>query len=729
MGISASEFAAWAHKHHANGWHPLPLGGDKGKTLLARRITGYSPHDAEPPDFERWPTQFTPINLGLRCPLGVVGIDVDGYDGKRGLVTLAEHVARLGELPATYVTTARFDGSGIRWFRVPGDWRGHDLKASDGSRGDVELIQRHHRYAAVPPSVHHTGHSYRLLGPSDTEILSGELPAPTELPELPGSWQDALATPAKAVGVLGNRREIGSWLAAQTADDYAHGLDQVLTRFDRLIASGDKNRHNAMVDVLTLALKESRAGGYLGDRVDDVLRKAWLEAIDGDLAHDDAEFDEMFSWAISQAESDDHDERWAIMCRTYGARHDGTINTGCLDAIHSMLAVHNSSRDTLNTEEPINDGLDLDIQREVARLRVREAARDQYEALRARERLMVNADRAVDGLTFLTTSVDSRPLWGRDSHVLWAPGEGLMICGPQGVGKSTVVQQLALARMGLAAPDLFGFPVAADERPVLYLAMDRPPQIRRSLARMLNLDDDAVTATLKRQLVTWTGPLPFDAAQAPDVFAEWVALHGNSPGMVIVDSLKDLATGLAKDDVGAGVNAAMQRVIAAGTEFVVLHHQRKATADNHKPDKLSDVYGNSWITAGLGSVLLLWGEAGAARVELSHLKQPQEKVGPLIVDHTHGAGQSAASDPTARLTEMAHVGGTTGITLVEAVRGVYGVGQDDDGWLSAKGKVRRRLDKLTVDGLLTYDKGSPGGSGGGGKPAKWTHTSPKRSAL
>ncbi|MCC9187053.1 AAA family ATPase, partial [Mycolicibacterium mageritense] len=372
---------------------------------------------------------------------------------------------------------------------------------------------------------------------------------------------------------------------------------------------------------------------------------------------------------------------------------------------------------------------ETEIAREVERLRVRDAARERYNAERARQRLMVNAERAVSGLAFLTDNADTATLWGRDQHVLWARGEGLMIVGPQGVGKSTVVQQLVLARLGLAAPEpeLFGYPVVTDERPILYLAMDRPPQIRRSLARMVDTNDPAKAAVLRERLIVWTGPLPFDAAEAPDVFAEWVALHGRRPGMVVVDSLKDLASGLAKDDVGAGVNAAMQRVLADGTEFVSLHHQRKPAIGNPKPDKLADVYGNSWLTAGQGSIVLLWGEAGGATVELSHLKQPQERVGPLIVNHTRTTGTSAAADPTERLKEIARTAGIDGFTLPDAVRGLYNVGNGDDGWTALKSKTRRKLDKLTAEGYVTYDKGLPGGVGGGGKPAKWTYTLAERS--
>ena len=42
--------------------------------------------------------------------------------------------------------------------------------------------------------------------------------------------------------------------------------------------------------------------------------------------------------------------------------------------------------------------------------------------------------------------------------MLWAEGEGIMITGHQGAGKTTVAQQLVLHRIGLRAGDSWAFP-------------------------------------------------------------------------------------------------------------------------------------------------------------------------------------------------------------------------------------------------------------------------------
>jgi hypothetical protein len=334
----------------STGYPPLILGGADGKKLLVKHITGYSPHDATEADIRSWATEFAfggEVNLGIRCPPGVIGIDVDAYDGKRGLVTIAELEARLGPLPPTWTTTARHDGSGIRWYRVPVGWRGHDPKAQNGSDGHVELIQRHHRYAVVPPSTHHTGPDYHLTGPGGNEIVSGVLPSPGELPELPAAWLAELASTARVVAGRINAADVEAWLDEPTGDDYSHGLAQVTTGLHNRLAEG-VNRHKAMFSALCWAFKEATAGGYSRRQAHDELKAQWDEMIRNpdDGEHDEAEFDAMLPAAIERAEADDHDERWLRMCRDYGTDHRS--DKGKLDGI--MLRATIESKAETNGE-------------------------------------------------------------------------------------------------------------------------------------------------------------------------------------------------------------------------------------------------------------------------------------------------------------------------------------------------------------------------------------------
>lgn len=246
-------------------------------------------------------------------------------------------------------------------------------------------------------------------------------------------------------------------------------------------------------------------------------------------------------------------------------------------------------------------------------------------------------DRAIDGASFVSSVPHDVPaVWGTDGGaVAWAEGEPLMLVGPDGVGKTSIQQQLLLRRLGIS-DELFAMPVKQAAKRVLYIAADRPRQAASSLRRMVLPAHDEI---LRERLVVWKGPLPFDLGLEPRAFVPFVLAIGEVSD-VFIDSLKDVAVDLSKDETGSRVNVAIQEVIAGGFEVVTSHHQRKAQSNGTKPTKLSDVYGSRWLTAGMGSVILLWGDPGDLVIELKHLKQPAEEIGPFKVRHDHGLGVS-----------------------------------------------------------------------------------------
>jgi hypothetical protein len=77
---------------------------------------------------------------------------------------------------------------------------------------------------------------------------------------------------------------------------------------------------------------------------------------------------------------------------------------------------------------------------------------------------------------------------------------------------------------------------------------------------------------------------------------------------------------------------------------MLLHHERKAANGSRRVHSLDDVYGSTWLTSGLGSVIVLECEPGDPTAELRHLKQPAEPVGPLTLRHDHTAGVTALFD-------------------------------------------------------------------------------------
>jgi replicative DNA helicase len=172
---------------------------------------------------------------------------------------------------------------------------------------------------------------------------------------------------------------------------------------------------------------------------------------------------------------------------------------------------------------------------------------------------------------------------------------------------------------------------------------------------------------------------------------------------VVVDSLKDAAIGLSDDEVGAGYNRARQKVITEGVEVLELHHQRKSQ-NGSVPSKLDDVYGSVWLTAGTGSVILLWGEAGDPVVAFRHLKQPMAEVGPFQVQHDHATGHTSLFHAVDLLALAARREGVTALQAAEIVA------ESKKPTAAEKEKARRRLEKLADSGsLIKVDYGVRGG--------------------
>lgn len=350
--------------------------------------------------------------------------------------------------------------------------------------------------------------------------------------------------------------------------------------------------------------------------------------------------------------------------------------------------------------------------------------RDEYITLRAREEAREQRDRekaakakaeaalqyrVKDGATFLLDAPATPPVvWGSGDDILWAAGEALIIAGPQGVGKTTLAAQVLRGVLGLSG-EVLGYPIKATNKRALYLAMDRPAQAARNLRRLFHPEEREILAEVLR---VWTGPPAADFAVAPQTLTEMC--HQHEADVVFVDSLKDAAVGLSKDEVGAGYNRARQMALAEGIEVVELHHVVKNGADGHKPNNINGIYGSTWITSGAGSVILLWGEPGDPLVEFSHLKQPINVVGPFNIEHDAETGVSSiVVDEQKDLVEMARRCATTGLSASDAAAVMFETEQPDKGQVA---KGRRKLQALAKKGLLVVRE--PEGTGRGHE-ARW----------
>ena len=131
-------------------------------------------------------------NLGLSlatsdsAEFDIIALDVDQYDDKTGADNLANLEGDLGTLNLDTVPRSTRRGIDSRsaqyFFKVP---KGYEY--ADSACGDVEIVQAHHRYSVVYPSVVDDMQYRWYLGKDDAEI-----PNVDDLPWLPQRWQDHL---------------------------------------------------------------------------------------------------------------------------------------------------------------------------------------------------------------------------------------------------------------------------------------------------------------------------------------------------------------------------------------------------------------------------------------------------------------------------------------------------------------------------------------------------------
>jgi len=318
-------------------------------------------------------------------------------------------------------------------------------------------------------------------------------------------------------------------------------------------------------------------------------------------------------------------------------------------------------------------------------------------------------DTITSGADFVFAGAEeSESIWGDGPTIAWSRGEPLIICGSPGVGKSTLAQQLMLARAGLAEPEFLGLRVEPDtERRVLYICADRPAQARKSIARMVTGEDKAV---LDDRLLVAKGPPRTAFLREPALLAN--AAREQNVGTVVIDGLKDIAPNLSDEATAGSINLALQTLVAQDTELVALHHPRKGrterVGDGKRPDPgaqglhLDDVYGSTWLTAGAGSVIGLVGEPGAALVRFHHLKQPEQAVEPFDIFHHHSQGRSVRFGDEVLIEIVSASEGVAAPDIAASLHGAAKSSADIE-------RVRRALDRLSGDGALRRDKSPEAG--------------------
>lgn len=239
----------------------LPLPIDR-KEEPPRRLTGQSapyPKDAQ---VENW-LKGGPNNICLRLaecpgyvpkdhpPVGyeLIVIDVDDYGEKHGADKLAALVEKLGALPATVRSSARFDtrpDSGHMLFLVPAGYRFLG-KAATG----IDIIQKGHRYVLVWPSRNPDANlaTYRFKAVDgtyyDERPEGSRIPPLDDIAVLPEPWFDYLTCGGLAAVDIPiselTLQELSQWAKDQFNEPQGDMCRLVKQQLERQITKMEKN--------------------------------------------------------------------------------------------------------------------------------------------------------------------------------------------------------------------------------------------------------------------------------------------------------------------------------------------------------------------------------------------------------------------------------------------------------------------------------------------------------
>lgn len=312
MSDQPRTFAEHAVDYARAGWPcilPVPAAT---KTPPPTGFTGAEGRDTDINQLVAWVGSHPHHSIALRMPefgdWGVIGIDVDQYlkgdVQKHGAETFADHERRWGALPPTWSSTARGvpEGPGagpgvsrIMFFRAPARRYATKLTAvrPDGSvTSDVEIIQRHHRYAVVAPSWHTDADApYAWYDPAGRP--SALPPKPDEFPLLPQAWVDGLAAGASEQGPASADRRSGEALLDQLLDDWRPECADItsarLTAADALVQADAGSRHDTMTGRVHHLVQLAAAGHTGVAHALNALRESWAQLTVGEERTDELE--------------------------------------------------------------------------------------------------------------------------------------------------------------------------------------------------------------------------------------------------------------------------------------------------------------------------------------------------------------------------------------------------------------------------------------------------------
>ena len=593
--------AGWARRYLEQGFPLVPLEPRDKKPALEdwNRTPISSPADLE----KWWPADGTEkFGIGIRTGdtldgrrIVVIDLDVKPELGLDGLESLRDGEEAFGPLPdGPRATTPT--GSEHLWFTIPAEVH---VPTSAGSLKHFGLpgidLRAVGGQVAVEPSIHPTGGRYSW----DVDHGLGEIP----IPELPKRWIEVLSSRRPTEYAPEDREALRERLSSSPDAWKAFQGGATNETAVELLKSAGWHSEKRLRDGSWTLVREGKRSG-IGCTVGASGNHGYVYVFTSSTELEDGRgYNPAQLLAALRYDGDEQRADEALAEAGWGAASRG-LDVGAL-----FVERFQSSPQTIAYRETLREELE-----EVSRSRI------------------------VTGGAFIFDAPATPPaIWGTGETILHASGEPTVIVGGPGVGKTTIVGQYLRARLGIT-PTALDMPVAPISGKVLYLASDRPRQIARAFGRIFRGEHRQV---LEDGLLVFQGPPLEDLAKNPGFLRDLAKEHG--AGEIIIDSYKDVVSNLSEEAGGGALNRSIQIAIADGIEILGLHHTRKAGGGQGVPNKLDDLYGSQWIAAGSGSVILLWGTAGEARVQLRHLKQPAEPLGPLWLEHDHTAGETEVS--------------------------------------------------------------------------------------
>lgn len=246
----------------------------------------------------------------------------------------------------------------------------------------------------------------------------------------------------------------------------------------------------------------------------------------------------------------------------------------------------------------------------------------------------------------------------------------LLLSGPSGIGKTQFtlrfVMQMCLGR------DYLGEKVNRPRKIVVFSLEMAHADLKYFVEIMARDYSDEDKALLEENLifVPYGEPIYLNTDEGRQQFTD--IIEAIQPDGIIVDSLGSTTTGgLSNEDTVKAIvdfNDKIRKKYGIFTWFI--HHMRKASGDNKKPNKLDDVYGNQYIVNRATTVLCLWpNKSGDNKIDVIPLKirlgakrdtWTIQRIGNLQFEKTASVNIVTMSQ---MISDDTHQGPTTGTTF------------------------------------------------------------------